>query len=259
MHVIAIANQKGGVGKTTTAINLGAGFAREGNKVLVIDLDAQGNATYVLHRRLDEGERGVCEILLEEKDMAEICTETSVENLYIAPAGESLANADLNLANMIGREMILKNSLKGIKNENFDYVLLDNPPYLGLLTINALVASDFVLVPISCEYLPLLGLKFLLETIEKVQSKLHENLKILGFLLTRYDKREKITFTVEQTLKDKFGDLIFNTYIRTNTKQKGAPSKSQTIFQYENSVSGKGSQDFVDLTEEITQRIKGGK
>lgn len=259
MHVIAIANQKGGVGKTTTAINLGAGLARKGHKVLVIDLDAQANATYVLHRRLEEGERGVCETLLEEKDMMDICTETSVENLFIAPAGESLANADLNLANMIGREMILKNSLKGIREENFDYVLLDNPPYLGLLTINALVASDYVLVPVSCEYLPLLGLKFLLETIQKVQTKLHDDLNVLGFLLTRYDRREKITFTVEKTLHEKFGDQVFSTYIRTNTKQKGAPSRSQTIFQYENSASGKGSQDFVDLTEEVIKRIKGGR
>ena len=176
MHMIAIANQKGGVGKTTCAINLGAGLARVNKKVLVVDLDAQCNSTIVLHRRLKEGERGVCEVILEEGDLNEIITETSVENLFLAPAGESLANADLNLANMIGRELVLKNALYGAREQGFDFVLIDTGPYLGLLTVNALVAANQVLVPVSCEYLPLLGLKFLLETCEKVKRKLHPEL-----------------------------------------------------------------------------------
>jgi len=258
MYVIAIANQKGGVGKTTTAVNLGAGLAQLGNKVLVVDLDAQGNATFVLHRRLDEDEIGVCEVLLGELPITDSVVETSVENLFLAPAGESLANADLNLANMIGREMVLKSSLAKAKEEDFDYVLIDNPPYLGLLTINSLVAADYVIVPVSCEYLPLLGLKFLSKTIGKVKAKLHKDLKVMGYLLTMYDRREKITFTVEDTLREKFQELVFPNPIRINTKQKGAPSRSQTIFQYEHSESGKGTQDFMALTEEVVSRIKGG-
>lgn len=257
MQVIAVTNQKGGVGKTTTAINLGAGLARMGKKVLIVDLDAQCNATIVLNGRLKEEDRGICEVLLEEGDLTEIICSTTSENLFIAPAGESLANADLNLAPMIGREQFLKNTLIGASKQGFDFTLIDTGPYLGLLTINALVASDFVLVPVSCEYLPLLGLRFLLETVEKVQKKLHRKLKILGFVLTMYDRREKITFTVEESLREKFGDLVLNSIVRVNTKHKQAPSKSQTIFQFENRVTGKGTQDFIALTDEVVNRIKG--
>ena len=258
MHVIAVANQKGGVGKTTCAINLGAGLARLGHKVLVVDLDAQCNSTIVLHRRLEEDEPGVCEVLLDEGNLVDIVVPTSVENLFLAPAGESLANADLNLATMIGRELVLKNALKSLSDLDFEFVLIDNGPYLGLLTVNALVAANWVLVPVSCEFLPLLGLKFLLETIEKIKNKLHSELEILGFVLTRYDRRENITFEVEQTLAERFGPLVFSARIRVNTKQKGAPSKSETIFQYENSSSGKGTQDFIALTDQVLDRIKGG-
>lgn len=257
-RVIAIANQKGGVGKTTTTVNLGAGLAQLGNKVLIVDLDAQANATIILHRQLEEDELSICEVLLNELPIADSITETSVENLYLAPAGESLASADLNLANMIGREMILKNSLQSAEQAGFDYVLVDNPPYLGLLTINSLVAADYIIVPVSCEYLPLLGLKFLSQTINRVKAKLHKNLKILGYLMTMYDRREKITFTVEQTLREQFESLVFTKPIRINTKHKGAPSRSQTIFQYEKSIGGKGTQDFIALTEEVISRIKGG-
>jgi chromosome partitioning protein len=257
MHVIAVSNQKGGVGKTTTAINLGAGLALEGKKVLVVDLDAQCNATLVLHRQLEEDERGVCEILLEEGDLTEIITETGHEGLYLAPAGDSLANADLNLANMIGRELVLKNSLDSVREAGFEYVLIDTGPYLGLLTVNALVAADSCLVPISCEFLPLIGLKHLTATMEKVK-KLHRELTVLGYLLTMYDRREKITFTVEDLLRERFGDKVFKTPIRINTKHKGAPSKSQTIFQYENSAAGRGTEDFTALTKEVIARITGG-
>lgn len=258
MKTIAIANQKGGVGKTTVAVNLGAGLARRGRKVLVIDLDAQGNATHVLHRGLTEDEPGMCEILLDEGDLMSIIVPTSVENLHLAPAGESLANADLNLASMMGRELFLTNLIAPLKDQGFDFVLIDNGPYLGLLTINALVASDYVIVPVSCEFLPLLGLKFLLETIEKVRSKLRRNLEILGYVITMYDRRESITFKVENTLLDRFGDGVFNTRIRINTKQKVAPSRSQTIYEFEASENGKGTVDFESLTQEVIARVEGG-
>ncbi len=258
MHTIAIANQKGGVGKTTVAVNLGAGLARLGRKVLVIDLDAQCNATQILHRSLEEDERGVCEVLLDEGDLQSIVVPAKQDNLFVAPAGESLANADLNLAATMGREMFLRNMIRGVKKHKYDYVLIDTGPYLGLLTVNALVAADSVLVPVSCEYLPLVGLKFLLQTVEKIQEKLHDDLKILGYIITMYDRRESITFKVENTLMEKFGSAVFNTRIRVNTKHKGAPSRSQTIFDYEGSAQGKGTQDFDELTAEVIARIEGG-
>jgi chromosome partitioning protein len=257
MKVISVANQKGGVGKTTTSVNLGAGLARAGKKVLLIDLDAQCNATQVIHRLLEEEEPGVFETLVEESPLADIVVPTSVENMFLAPAGESLANADLNLAGRMGREGFLREALASPDMAEYDYVLLDTGPYLGLLTINAFVASDYLIVPVSCDYLPLLGLKFLLQTVGKVQSKLHPDLSILGFLLTMYDRREKITFEVEKVLMDRFGDLIFNTRIRINTKHRSAPSQRATIFEYERSSRGKGTEDFTAFTKEVLVRITG--
>jgi len=258
MKTIVVANQKGGVGKTTVAVNLGAGLARRGRKVLLIDLDAQCNATQIVHRMLADGEPGMCEILLNEGTLASIVVPTKQENLFLAPAGESLANADLNLAAMMGRELFLRNLIEPLR-EQYDFVIIDTGPYLGLLTVNALVAADYVIVPISCEFLPLLGLKFLLETVRKVHDKLHPKLKILGYVITMYDRRESITFQVEQTLLDHFGDDVFKCRIRINTKQKGAPSKAQTIFDYENSEQGKGTVDFDSLTEEVLARTQEGE
>jgi chromosome partitioning protein len=259
MKTIAIVNQKGGVGKTTVAVNLGAGLARLGRKVVVIDLDSQANATQILHRPLGEDEPGICEVLLDEGDLEAIVAPTKVPNLFIAPAGESLANADLNLASLMGREFFLRNILRPLGDRGFDFALIDNGPYLGLLTVNSLVAADYVLAPVSCEYLPLLGLKYLLETIGKVKRKLHPDLAILGYVITMYDRREGITFQVEKTLVDQFGELVLPTRIRINTKQKSAPSRAQTIFEYEDSRNGKGTADFESLTAEVLARIEGGQ
>lgn len=256
MAVISITNQKGGVGKTTTAVNLGAGLARAGRRTLIVDLDAQCNATQYLHRRLEDGEDGVCEMLLAEGSLTPIIVSTSVEGLDLAPAGESLANADLNLASLMGRERYLANLLADPELKKYDDILIDTGPYLGLLTINAFVASDCLIVPVSCEYLPLLGLKFLLETVEKVKAKLHPGLEVLGFLLTMYDRREKITFDVEDVMVKRFGRQLFDTRIRINTKHKSAPHARETIFQYESSRSGKGTQDFTALTDEVLSRLK---
>lgn len=259
MAVISITNQKGGVGKTTTAINLGAGLARKGLRVLLVDLDAQCNATQFLYRRLEDDEPGVCEALLDERPLAKIVVKTKVDGLDLAPAGDSLANADLNLASLMGRERYLANLIDDKALRGYDHILIDTGPYLGLLTINAFVASDALIVPVSCEYLPLLGLKFLLETVDKVKRKLHPDLEILGFLLTMVDRREKITGEVEQVMQARFGDRLFQTRIRINTKHKSAPHARETIFQYEGSASGKGTQDFAALTDEVLARLAGGK
>ena len=255
-RTIAIANQKGGVGKTTTSVNLGAGLALRGFKTLVIDLDIQCNTTHILYRELREDEEGMCEVILDEKPLDGMIQPTSTPNLYVAPAGESLAHADLNLAAMMGRDSILKACLNSELVNGFDYVIIDTSPYLGLLTVNALVASDYVVVPVSCEFLPLLGIKWLLRTISQVKTKLHPGLSLLGYLLTMYDRREGITKDVEDILRDQFGDSVFSGRIRVNTKHKAAPSEHKTIFEYEGAAGGRGTQDYSRFTDEFLERIR---
>ena len=255
-RTIAIANQKGGVGKTTTSVNLGAGLAMRGYKTLVIDLDIQCNTTHVLFRELREDEEGMCEVILDEKPLDGMIQPTTTPNLYVAPAGESLAHADLNLAAMMGRDSILKACLNSELVNSFDYVVIDTSPYLGLLTVNALVAADYVVIPVSCEFLPLLGIKWLLRTINQVRAKLHPRLEILGYLLTMYDRREGITKDVEDILRDQFGDLVFPGRIRVNTKHKAAPSEHKTIFEYEGPSGGRGTQDYSRFADEFLERIR---
>jgi chromosome partitioning protein len=255
-RTIAVANQKGGVGKTTTSVNLGASLASRGFKTLVLDLDIQCNTTHVLYRELREEEEGICEVILDEKPLDGIIQPTTTPNLYIAPAGESLAHADLNLAAMMGRDSILRACLNSETVNAFDYVIIDTSPYLGLLTVNALVASDYIVIPVSCEFLPLLGIKWLLRTIKQVKTKLHPGLEILGYVLTMYDRREGITRDVEDILRDQFGELVFDTRIRVNTKHKAAPSEHKTIFEYEGQSGGRGSQDYTNFTNEVLARLK---
>jgi chromosome partitioning protein len=254
-RTIAIANQKGGVGKTTSAVNLGAALARMGKQTLVIDLDIQCNTTHILHRELSEHDQGMCEIILEEKKLDAVLKPTSTPNLFVAPAGESLAHADLNLAAMLGRDSILRHCLNSETVNSFDFVIIDTSPYLGLLTINALVAADLVIIPVSCEFLPLLGIKWLLRTIQQVKDKLHPGLRILGYLLTMYDRREGITKDVEDILRDQFGDEVFNCRIRVNTKHKAAPSEHKTIFEYEGPSGGRGTLDYTNFALEFLERV----
>ena len=255
-RTIAIANQKGGVGKTTTSVNLGAGLAMRGYKTLVIDLDIQCNTTHVLYRELREQEEGMCEVILDEKPLDGIIQPTTTPNLYVAPAGESLAHADLNLAAMMGRDSILRSCLNSELVNSFDYVIIDTSPYLGLLTVNALVAADYIVIPVSCEFLPLLGIKWLLRTVQQVKTKLHPRLQILGYLLTMYDRREAITKDVEDILRDQFGDEVFTGRIRINTKHKAAPSEHKTIFEYEGPGGGRGTEDYSRFTNEFLERIR---
>ena len=248
-------NHKGGVGKTTVTANLGAGIALKGFKVLVIDLDIQCNLTQTLLNNIGDS-YNICDVLLaEEKINDKVIQNTKIDNLKIVPAGENLVDADINLFPLMGRESILKNSLSIVTE--FDFVLIDNPPYTSLLTINSLVASEYVLVPVSCEFLPLVGLKYLLNTIQRIK-KLNNNISILGYVLTMYDARESITTQVEQILRNQFSELVFESKIRINTKAKAAPSKTQTIFEYEE-MQGRGSSDFANLTIEFLERINRGK
>ncbi len=253
MSILCIANQKGGVGKTTTAVNLAAGLARRGHKVLLVDLDIQGSATATLGVRLKEGEPSVAECLIHERQLEHVVRETSTENLFLAPAGETLAAVDIHLATAMAREHVLDRCLSTVTGK-VDHVVVDTAPYLGLLTTNALVAAEHILVPVSCEYLPILGLKLFSETLARVRTRLGARCDVLGYLLTMYDRRERITVEVEKIIRRNFGAAVFPDPIRVNTRHKAAPSHKKTIYEFE-SKSGKGRSDYEKLVDGVLARL----
>jgi chromosome partitioning protein len=253
MAILCIANQKGGVGKTTTAINLAAGLARRGKKVLLLDLDIQGSATATLGVKLKEGEPSVAECLVHERQIEHVVRETGTANLFLAPAGETLAMVDIHLAAAMARESVLDRCLSTV-TEKVDHVVIDTAPYLGLLTMNALVAADHLIVPVSCEYLPILGLKLFTETLERIRTRLGVPCDVLGYLLTMYDRREKITAEIEALLRKRFGEQLFPDPIRVNTRHKASPSHKKTIFDFE-TKSGKGRADYEKLVDAVFERL----
>lgn len=254
--IIAIANEKGGVGKTTLAINLGASLATIlDKKVLLIDLDPQGNSTDVLfHKITDDFTPTMYEVFTNENlTLKEIIQHTDTPNLDIAPSNLRLASAEMYLASIIGREHALKTSIAKEVLDSYDYILLDTSPSLGILTINALVSSEYILIPVACEYFSVIGLDLLFETISLTHKKLGSSIEVLGMVMTLYDKRLKHTSQAEEILQEKFPEKLFKTRIRINTKLKEAPLAHKTIFQYD--PTARGARDHIALTHEMVQRL----
>ncbi|ULB11185.1 AAA family ATPase [Cereibacter azotoformans] len=255
-RIMAIANQKGGVGKTTTAINLAAGLAELGARILVVDLDPQGNASTGLGIDVGSRLKTSYDLLLDKPDLAEVIQPTRVETLFICPANADLASADIELAANEKRSQLLREALRqpAMETFGFDYILIDCPPSLSLLTVNALIACDSVLVPLQSEFFALEGLSQLMLTIREVRSTANPALKIEGVLLTMYDKRNNLSQLVEGDARQNLGDLVFRTMIPRNVRVSEAPSYALPVLAYD--PASKGSEAYRALTREIAARHK---
>jgi chromosome partitioning protein len=243
--VIAFANQKGGVAKTTTTLNLGVALVEQGLRVLAVDLDPQGNLTMSQGWNPDEIDRSLFDVLVHRLPITEIVRKNELD---VAVSSIDLAGAELALSSMIGRERALEKALLEVR-ENYDFILIDTPPSLGLLTINALVAADGVIVPVQCEYLSLRGLVQLENTLSMIRENLNPNVAIQGILATMFDRRLLHSREAVEILRENFGDLVLNTKIRKTVRYAEAPVKGQSIFKYD--PSGEAASMYRDLAKEV--------
>ena len=255
--IIAVANQKGGVGKTTTAINLAAALVELGQRVLVVDLDPQGNASTGLGIELEDREFTTYELLLEDVDLKSVVLATGIDGLMIVPATVDLSSADIELISNEKRSFLLHDALRQTQMDQFhlDYILIDCPPSLNLLTVNAMIAAHSVLVPLQSEFFALEGLSQLMLTIREVRQTGNKDLRIEGVVLTMYDQRNNLSQQVEQDARDNLGDLVFLTRIPRNVRVSEAPSFAMPVLNYD--TTSKGALAYRDLAREILDKNSG--
>ncbi|EMW6650882.1 ParA family protein [Listeria monocytogenes] len=246
--VIALANQKGGVGKTTSSVNLSSSLAFLGKKVLLVDIDPQGNASSGVGVNKGEIEHCIYDVLVDDVAIQDVLQKTDLDNLNVIPATIQLAGAEVELVPAISREIRLKKAIDSIRDD-YDYVIIDCPPSLGLLTLNALTAADSVLIPVQCEYYALEGLSQLLNTIRIVQKHLNEDLQIEGVLLTMLDARTNLGIQVIEEVKKYFQNKVFNTIIPRNVRLSEAPSHGKPILLYD--AKSKGAEVYLELAKEV--------
>lgn len=251
MKIISIANQKGGVGKTTTSINLSAALAQEGKRVLIIDADPQANASSGLGIDIRQLKTTIYECLVSGQSVKDAIVNTQQENLFILPAHIDLIGAEIEMINIPDRELLMKRMLQDIKDD-YDYVIIDCSPSLGIITVNCLTASNSVIIPVQCEYFALEGISKLLNTIKIIKSKLNTTLTIEGFLLTMYDNRLRLSNQVYEEVKKHFGSLVFNAVIARNVRLSEAPSYGMPVLTYD--PSSKGAQNYKELAKELINR-----
>ena len=249
--IISLANQTGGVGKTTTSINLAAALAKLGKRVLLVDADPQANTSSGLGVDIQELDSTVYECLINGIDPHTAILPTSIENLYMIPSHIDLVGAEIEMLNLEQRENILKRVLNPLKGD-YDYILIDCSPSLGLITINALTASDSIIIPVQCEFFALEGIAKLLNTIKIIKSNLNPALRIEGFLLTMYDARLRLSAQVHDEVRRHFGDLVFNTVISRNVRLSEAPSHGMSVLEYDR--NSKGAKNYTNLAKELIKR-----
>jgi len=250
--VLAVVNQKGGVGKSTTAVNLSAALGEAGEKVLLIDLDPQGNATSGFGLNKNQRELCIYDALLGDAEIEAMIEPVEVEHVFVVPATIQLAGAEIELVSALSRETRLKGIVERVKRD-FDYIIIDCPPSLGLLTINALTAAEGLVIPIQCEYYALEGLSKLLDSVRLVKTHLNPDLEVFGVVMTMYDSRTRLAQQVVQEVRDFFGDKVFSTLIPRTVRLSEAPSFGQPVTMYDS--SGKGAMAYRDLAKEVMDRV----
>lgn len=250
-RIIAIANQKGGVGKTTTAINLSASLAEKGRKVLAIDMDPQGNMSSGLGLDKNSIDGTIYDMIIGEADVEEVIHKNTIENLDILPSNVDLSAVEIEMIDVENKEFVVKNSIQKIR-DNYDYVIIDCPPSLSLLTVNAMTTADSVLVPIQCEYYALEGLSQLIHTVELVKDRLNPILEIEGVVFTMYDARTNLSLQVVENVKDNLEQNIYKTIIPRNIRLAEAPSYGTPINQYD--PRSAGAESYMKLAEEVIEK-----
>ena len=250
-RIFSVSNQKGGVGKTTTTVNLATALAAIGKKVLIIDLDPQGNATVSVGSKRKKGLNSYT-FITGHNSLSDVIVETQIPQLYIMPSGKELLGIDIELADKKKPQFFLKKALKDVKD--FDYVFIDCPPAVGLLTLNALVASDYVIIPVQCEYLALEGVADLMKTIQKVQQNFNAKLALHGIVMTMFDGRSNLSKSIVADVKSYFKDYVYDTIIPRNVRIPEAPSHGKPVIIYD--VKSMGAKSYIRLAAEILNREK---